>query len=83
LEEVAGCWRRLHNEEFRKLYASQNIVRVIKSRRVRWAGLVAHMGKMRHTYNITVGKPEGERPLRRPVRRLEVNVRTDLKVNRV
>jgi hypothetical protein len=59
-----GSWRRLHNEELHNLYASPTI-RVIKSRRMRWAGHVAHMGEIRNAYNILVGKPEGKRPLRR------------------
>jgi hypothetical protein len=68
-EEVAGGWRRLHNEELLNLYTSPNIVRVIKLRRVRWEGHVARMGKMRNAYNILVVKPEGKRPLGRPRRR--------------
>jgi hypothetical protein len=70
-EEVVGDWRRLHNEELRNLYASPYIVRVIKSRRVRWTGQVARMGEMRNGYEILVGKPEGKRPLGRPRRRWE------------
>jgi hypothetical protein len=68
-EEVAGGWRRLHNEGFHNLYASPNIIRVIKSRRMRWAGHVSRMGEMRNAYKILVGKPEGKRPLGRPKRR--------------
>jgi len=64
-EEVAGGWRRLHKEELHNLYASPNIIRVIKSRRMRWTGHVARMGQMRNTCNIFVGKPEGKRPLGR------------------
>jgi hypothetical protein len=60
-----GGWRRLHNEELHNLYASTNIIRVIKSRRMRWAGHVAHIGEIRNTYKILVGKPEGKRPLGR------------------
>ena len=62
-DEVTGEWRRLHNEELNDLYSSPNIVRVIKSRRMRWAGHVAHMGEERGAYRVMVGKPEGRRPL--------------------
>jgi len=64
--EVAGGWGRLHNEEFHSLYASPNVVMVIKSRRIKWAGHVALMGEMRNAYNILIGKTEGKRPLGRP-----------------
>jgi hypothetical protein len=57
-EELAGGWRRLHNEELHNLYASPNIIRVIKSRRIRWAGHVERTRKMRKAYTIFVGKPE-------------------------
>jgi hypothetical protein len=70
-EEVAGGWRRLHNEELHNLYASIDVIRVIKSRWMKWVGHVARMGEMRNTYNILVRKPEGERPLERPRRRWE------------
>jgi len=65
-EEVTGEWRRLHNEELNDLYSSPNIVRVIKSRRMRRAGHVARMGEERGLYRVLVGKPEGRRPLGRP-----------------
>jgi len=68
-DEVTGEWRRLHNEELNDLYCSPNIVRVIKSRRMRWAGHVARMGEERCVYRVLVGKPEGRRPLGRPRRR--------------
>jgi len=55
-----GAWRRLHNEELHNLYASQNVVRLMKSRRMRWAGHVGCMGEMRNAYKILVGKPEGK-----------------------
>ena len=65
-DEVTGEWRRLHNEELNDLYSSPNIVRMIKSRRMRWAGHVARMGEERGVYRVLVGKPEGRRPLGRP-----------------
>ena len=61
--EVTGEWRKLHNEEHNDLYCSPNIVRVIKWRRMRWAGHVARMGERRDVYRVLVGKPEGKRPL--------------------
>jgi hypothetical protein len=61
--EVTGEWRRLHNEQLNDLYSSPNIIRVIKSRRLRWAGHVACMGEKRGAYRIFVGRPEGRRPL--------------------
>jgi len=70
-EEVAGGQRRPHNEKFRNLYASGNIIRAIKSRRTRWPGHVARMGEMRNEYKVLVGKPEGKRPLGRPKHRWE------------
>jgi hypothetical protein len=70
-------WRRLHNEEFHNLYTSQNIIRVIKSRRMRWAGHVVCMTKMRNSYNILGGKREGMRQLGRPSCRWEDNIRKD------
>jgi len=67
--KVTGEWRKLHNEELNDLYCSPNIVRMIKSRRKRWAGHVARMGERRGVYRVLVGKPEGKRPLGRPRRR--------------
>jgi hypothetical protein len=75
---VKGEWRKLHNEELNYLYRSPNIVRVIKSRIMRWAGHVARMGKGRCVYCILVGKPEGKRPLGRPRRRWEDIFKMDL-----
>ena len=77
-DEVTGEWRRLHNEELIGLYSSPNIVRVIKSRRMRWAGHVARMVEERRAYRVLVGKPEGKRPLGRPRRRWVYNIRMDL-----
>ena len=59
-DEVTGEWRKLHNEELNDLYCSLDIVRVIKSRRMRWAGHVARMGQRRGVYRVLVGKPEGK-----------------------
>ena len=77
-DEVRGEWRRLHNEELSDLYSSPNIVRVIKLRRMRWAGYMARMGEERGAYTIMVGNPEGKRPLGRPKRRWVDNIRMDL-----
>jgi hypothetical protein len=68
-DEVTGEWRRLHNEELNDLYSSPNIIRVIKSRIMRWAGHVARRGDWRGTYRVLVARPEGRRPLGRPRRR--------------
>jgi len=77
-DEVTGEWRRLHNEDLNYLYSSPNIVRVIKWRRMRWAGHVARMGEEMGVYRVLVGKPEGKRPLGRPRRRWVDNIRMDL-----
>ena len=74
-DEVTGEWRQLHNEELRDLYSLPNIVLVVKSRRMRWVGHVAHMGEGRGVHRVLVGKPEGKRPLGRPRRRREVNIK--------
>ena len=74
-DEVTGEWRRLHNDELNDLYSSPNIVRVIKSRRMRWAGHVARTDEERGVYRVLVGKPEGRRPLGRPRRRWVDNIR--------
>jgi hypothetical protein len=76
--EVTGEWRRLRNEERNDLYSSPTIIRVIKSRRMRWTGHVARMGEGRVAYRILVGRPEGRRPLGRPRRRWEDDIKMDL-----
>jgi hypothetical protein len=76
---VTGGWRKLHNEELHGLYSSPSIVRVIKARRMRWAGHVARMGEVRGAYNILVGRPEGRRSLGRPRRRWEDSIKMDLR----
>jgi hypothetical protein len=78
-DEVTGEWRGLHNKELYALYSSLNIIRVIKSRRLRWAGHVACMGERRGAYRALVGKPEGERPLERPRRRWEGKIKMGLR----
>jgi hypothetical protein len=75
---VTGEWRRLHNEELNDLYSSPNIIRMIKSRRMRWAGHVVRMGEGRSAYRVLVGRHDGRRPLGRPRRRWEDNIKTDL-----
>jgi hypothetical protein len=74
-DEVTGGWRKLHNEELRVLYSSPSIIRIIKSRRMRWAGHVARMGVKRNACRLLVGKPEGKRPLGRPRCRWVGNIR--------
>jgi transcription termination factor 2 len=76
-DEVTGEWRNLHNEELNDLYSLPNIVRVVKSRQMRWAGHVARMGEDRIVHRMLVGKPEGKRPLGRPRRRWEDNIKMD------
>jgi hypothetical protein len=70
--------RKLHNEELNDLYSLPYIVRVVKSRRMRWAGHVARMGEERGAHRVLVGKPEGKKPLERPRRRWEDNIKMDL-----
>jgi hypothetical protein len=78
-DEVTGEWRRLHNKELYALYSSPSIIRMIKARRLRWAGHVAHMRERRGAYGILVWKPEGRRPLRRPRRRWVDNIEMDFR----
>ncbi|KAJ4450648.1 hypothetical protein ANN_02077 [Periplaneta americana] len=78
-DEVTGEWRKLHNTELHALYSLPDIIRNIKSRRLRWAGHVAHMGESRNAYRVLVGRPEGKRPLGRPRRRWEDNIKMDLR----
>jgi hypothetical protein len=77
-DEVTGEWRKLHNEELNDLYSLPNIVRAVKSRRLRWAGHVARVGEYRGVHRVLVGKPEGKRPLGRPRHRWEDNIKMDL-----
>jgi hypothetical protein len=77
--EEDGSWRKLHNGELQSLYSSPNIVRVIKSRRMRWAGHVARMGEGRGVYRVLIGRPEGKRPLGRPKRRWADTTKMDLR----
>jgi hypothetical protein len=76
-DEATGEWRRLHNEKLNDLYSSPNIMRVIKSRRMDWAGHVARTAERKDVYRILVGRPDGRRPLGRPRRRWE-HIKMDL-----
>ena len=78
IKSTWSLWRRLYNDDLNDLYSSPNIVRMIKSRRMRWAGHVARMAEERGVYGVLVGKPEGRRPLGRPRRRWVANIRMDL-----
>ncbi|KAJ4427852.1 hypothetical protein ANN_25631 [Periplaneta americana] len=78
-DEVTGEWRKLHNTEMHALYSSPDIIRNIKSRRLRWAGHVARMGEYSNAYRVLVGRPEGKIPLGRPRRRWENNIKMDLR----
>jgi len=77
-DEVTGEWRKLHNEELNDLYLSLSIVRLMKSKRMRWDVHAARMGERRGVYRVLVGKPEGKRPLGRTRRRWEDNIKMDL-----
>jgi hypothetical protein len=76
--EVTGDWRKLHKEELHDLYSSPSIIRIMKSRRMRWMGHVARMGEKMNAYRLLVGNPEGKRPLGRPRRRWVDNIRMNL-----
>jgi hypothetical protein len=78
-DEVTGDWRKLHNGELHNLYLSPDIIRHIKSRRMRWAGYVIRVGEGRNLYRVLVGKPEGKRPLVGPRRRWEDGIKMDLR----
>jgi hypothetical protein len=78
-DDVTGEWRKLHSEELHNLYSSPDIIRQVKSRRMRWAGHVARIGEETKVYKVLVGKPEGKRPLGRPRRRWENGIRMDLR----
>jgi hypothetical protein len=78
--EVTGGWRKLHNEELHNLYSSPSIIRMIKSRRMRWAEHVARIWEMRNAYRILVGNLEGKIPLGRPRHRWVDNIKMDLKI---
>ena len=78
MDDLTGEWRKPHNEKLNDLYSSPNIIRVIKSRRMRWAGHVTFMGEKKGVYSVLVGKPEGKRPLGRSRHRCEDNIKMDL-----
>jgi hypothetical protein len=78
-EEMTGGWRKLHNEELHNLYSSRSRIRMIKSRRMRWAGHVARMGAKRNAYRILMGKSEGKRPLEKPRRSCVGSIKIDFR----
>jgi hypothetical protein len=78
-DEVTGEWRKWHSEELHNLYSYADIIRQVKTRRMRWAGHVARAGEERKMYKVLVGKPEGKSPLGRPRRRFEDGIRMDLR----
>jgi hypothetical protein len=77
-DEGTGDWRNLHNEKLHDLYSLPSVIRIINSRRMRWAGHVAWVGEKRNVYRLLVGKPEGKRPIGRPRRRWMNNIKMDL-----
>jgi hypothetical protein len=78
-DEVTGEWRKLHSGELHNLYSSPDIIRHIRSRKMRWAGHVARMGEGRNVYRVLMGKPEGKGPLGRPRRRWDDGIKMDLR----
>jgi hypothetical protein len=78
-DEVTGEWRKLHSGELHNLYSSPDIIRQMKSRRMRWVGHVAHMGEGRNVYRVLVGKPKGKRPLERRRHRWEDGIKMDIR----
>jgi hypothetical protein len=78
-DEVTGDWRKLHNEELHNFDPSPNRIRMMKSRKMKWAGHVARMGEKSNAYRILVGKPEGKKPLQRPRRMWVDNIKIDLR----
>ena len=78
-DEITGECRMLHNAELHALYFSPNIIRYLKSRRLRWAGHIAHMEQFRYSYRVLVGKPEGKIPSGRPRHRWEENIKMNLR----
>jgi hypothetical protein len=78
-DEVTRHWRKLHNEEFHNLYSSPSVIRMIKSRRMRWAGHVVQMGTKRNAYRILIRKPDGKGPVGRPRYRWVDNIKMDLR----
>jgi hypothetical protein len=78
-DEMIGGWRKLHIEELHNLYSSSNIIRMIKTGRMRWTGYVAHIGEKNNAYRTSMGKPEGKRPLGKPRRRLVGNIKIYLR----
>jgi hypothetical protein len=78
-DEATGDWRRRHNAELNDLSSSQHSIRVLKSSRLRWAGHAARVGEGRGAYQSLVGRPEGRRPLGRPRRRWEDNIKMEIR----